>query len=335
MPTGISHIDYLINDIAATFSTRPVQVKQNQRQAMPDPPTVAKGKTDLGTSPTKSQRTTVRGRRSSLSAKPSSIFSFSSSVFSVGGRFSRPVKSATSLPQLSFEAASSSVPLEPAVGAPAMVASTSSGPPLRRAEGARGSAADILQKYHSPDATYGSKEDGSGAERRSPWGRFSSLRSFRRSPLNTPSTIPVALPTSQPVGRSDSEQSLVSVQSFTSRPRNIRSCSIKQDSPPRLSDSVTSEETNESQGLEIPAIKTIACTPSPRIGGMFPRTPPSAANGHLHPRIQGAPRAFENTLALPPLDPALAAAEKASVLNKKHFCAVCGKQGCNFPACRK
>lgn len=288
----------------------------------------------MGTSPTKSQRTTVRGYRPSISAKPSSIFSFSSSLFSVGGRFSRPVKSSTSLPQLSYEAASSNVLLEPAVGSTSMVVSTSAGPPLRRADGSRGSAADILQRYHIPEPAYGARELGNDAERRSPWGRFASLRPFRRSPLNTPSLTPVDMPASRSAGRSDSEQSLVSAQSFNTQPRDIRSCSIKQDSPPRLSDSVTSEETNESQGLEIPAIKTIACTPSPRLGGMFPRTPPSA-NGHLHPRIQGSPRAFENAQALPPLDPALAAAEKASILNKKNHCVVCGKQGYNFPACRK
>lgn len=313
-----------------------MQAKANHRQATADPSAaVSKGNFDIGTSPIKSQRTTVRGRRPSLSAKPSSIFSFSSSVFSVGGRFSRPVKSSTSLPQLSFEAASSNVPLEPEIGSSPMIASTSAGPPLRRADGSRGSAADILQRYHLPESANGAREDSGGAERRSPWGRFASLRPFRRSPLTTPSIPPDVTTSGRPVGRNDSEQSLVSVQSYNSRPRDIGPCSIKQDSPPRLSDSVTSEETNESQGLEIPAIKTIACTPSPRIGGMFPRTPPSVVNGHLHPRIQGAPRAFENSLAMPPLDPALAAAEKASVLNKKNQCAVCGKQGYNFPACRK
>jgi hypothetical protein len=120
-----------------------------------------------------------------------------------------------------------------------------------------------------------------------------------------------------------------------SRPRDIGSVKIKADNLPRLSDSVTSEETNESQGLEIPAIKTIASTPSPRVAGMFPQTPPNDSAGHLKPRIRSKSRAFENKLALAPLDPALAAAEKASVLNRKNQCVVCGKEGYNFPACRK
>ncbi|KAJ9123336.1 hypothetical protein QFC22_001535 [Naganishia vaughanmartiniae] len=112
-------------------------------------------------------------------------------------------------------------------------------------------------------------------------------------------------------------------------------CLYLTDSPPRLSDSITSEETNGSHGLEIPSIKTIACTPSPRAANMFPRTPPNNFNDHLGPRIRGKPRAFENSLAMPPLDSALAAAEKASVLTRKNHCAICGKEGFNFPACRK
>lgn len=289
----------------------------------------------VATSPTKSQRTTIGGHRRTLSAKPSSIFSFASSVFSVGGRFYRPVKSATSLPQLSYEAASN-FQLEPEVGTSlSTITVPSPAPAMRRSGGSSGSAASILERYHQTDSSRGVRGEGNAGEGRSPWSRFSSLRGFRQSPLNTSTSLPQSIRSKQFVGRSDSEQSLLSVGSSMSRPRDIGSVKIKADNLPRLSDSVTSEETNESQGLEIPTIKTIASTPSPRVAGMFPRTPPNDAADHLKPRIKGKSRAFENKLALAPLDPALAAAEKASVLNQKNQCVVCGKEGYNFPACRK
>lgn len=282
----------------------------------------------------RSQRTNPSKHRRTLSAKPSSIFSFASSVFSVGGRLYRPVKSATSLPQLSYEAAPT-YQLEPEVGTshPTMSAPNSA-PAIRRSHGSSASAASILEKYHQSDFSRGARRDGNSGEARSPWSRFSSLRSFRQSPLTSTASLPKSSGTSQTVGRSDSEQSLISVGSRVSRPREIQSVNIKADSPPRLSDSVTSEETNESQGLGIPVIRTIACTPSPRASGMFPRTPPNE-QADPAPRIRRKSRAFENKLALAPLDPALAAAEKASVLNQRNYCAVCGKEGFNFPACRK
>lgn len=334
LPTGISHIDYLVNDIVSTFAPR-TQLKRNPRSGTQPQSATTNGLGVTGTSPTKSQRTTLRGHRRTLSAKPSSIFSFASSVFSVGGRFHRPVKSATSLPQLSFEAAST-FQLEPEVGTSLSSATVPNpAPAMRRSDASSGSAASILEKYHQTDSSRGVRREGNIGEGRSPWTRFSSLRAFRQSPLTADASLPGSTRSPQTVGRSDSEQSLVSVGSSMSRPRDIHSVKIKAGSPPRLSDSVTSEETNESQGLEIPAIKTIACTPSPRVAGMFPRTPPNDSAGHLKPRIRGKSRAFENKLALAPLDPALAAAEKASVLTTKNRCVVCGKEGFNFPACRK
>ncbi|GHJ86028.1 hypothetical protein NliqN6_2430 [Naganishia liquefaciens] len=333
LPTGISHIDYLVNDIMSTFAPRALS-KTDSRLATQAAGSAANGHGANPDSPVKSQRPTSSGHRRTLSAKPSSIFSFASSVFSVGGRFHRPVKSATSLPQLSYEAASTN-PVDPEVGSSlSTISMPNPAPMMRRSTGSSASAASILEKYHQSDSSRGARRDGNIGELRSPWSRFSSLRSFRQSPLTSNASLPGFNDTSQIVGRSDSEPSLVSVGSGLSRPQEIQSAKIKADSPPRLSDSITSEETNESQGLAIPVIRTIACTPSPRSAGLFPRTPPNESDDPA-PRIRRKSRAFENKLALAPLDPALAAAEKASVLNQRNRCAVCGKEGFNFPACRK
>jgi hypothetical protein len=291
---------------------------------------------NLPQSPTKSQRSTLRGHRRTLSAKPSSIFSFSSSIFSLGGRSNRPVKSTTSLPQLSLDAAGFNMGTTSDMTSPVSVAgSLPLEPVLQRAEGSRGSALSILQKYQQVAPVKGTSNGQAEQKAYGTWGRLSTFRPFQRSPLGSTTSLPAAAKDCEPITRNGSTQSMASSQSIGSYPRIIRSTPIKTDSPPRLSDSITSEETNESHGLEIPAIKTIASTPSPRVANMFPRTPPSNCNEHLDPRIRGKPRAFENSLVMPPLDPALAAAEKASVLTSKNHCTICGKEGYNFPACRK
>ncbi|KAJ9107374.1 hypothetical protein QFC21_000824 [Naganishia friedmannii] len=347
LPTGISHIDYLVNDIASTFTHRfkgnhrvePSTSRSNQRSGRnhtSTPPANTSTLEHLQQSPTKSQHSTLREHRRTLSAKPSSIFSFSSSIFSMGGRFSRPVKSTTSLPQLSLDAAGFNMRANPDLASPVSVAGLPSlESPLRRAEGSRGSALSILQKYQQAASPKSAPSGQPEQKAYGTWGRLSILRPFQRSPLGSTTSLPTSAKECESITRNGSMQSMTSAHFINSYPRIIRSTPIKTDSPPRLSDSITSEETNESHGLEIPSIKTIACTPSPRAAHMFPRTPPSNSNDHLGPRIRGKPRAFENSLAMPPLDSALAAAEKASVLTRKNHCAICGKEGYNFPACRK